>query len=200
MASTLRLITPPSTLPLSLADVQGHLRLTGVPYDVDVVTALIEAATAYVERITGRQLITAEYEYAFDEWPRERWLELPRAPLATVDEITYLDTAGTLQVWPTSEYRVSAPQHDRGRVSLASNRVWPTLDLVFDAVSVAYTAGYGDTAASVPAPLRTAIALLVGHWYEHREAVVVGTIASDLPMAVSALVTPFRARVEQVVM
>ena len=32
-----------------------------------------------------------------------------------------------------------------------------------------------------------AILLLVGHWYANREAVVIGTIASDIPLAVERL-------------
>ncbi|RTR01943.1 head-tail connector protein [Halomonas nitroreducens] len=40
--------------------------------------------------------------------------------------------------------------------------------------------------------LTTAMLLLVGHWYENRESVVLGTIASDLPMAVDALIGPYK--------
>lgn len=38
----------------------------------------------------------------------------------------------------------------------------------------------------------TAMLLLIGHWYESREAVVIGSISSELPMAVEALLTPYR--------
>ncbi|MBY5942774.1 head-tail connector protein [Halomonas sp. DP5N14-9] len=40
--------------------------------------------------------------------------------------------------------------------------------------------------------VRTAMLLLIGHWYENREAVVVGTITSEVPMAVEALIQPYR--------
>ena len=36
--------------------------------------------------------------------------------------------------------------------------------------------------------LKSAIKLLVGHWYEHREAVVIGDSAAPMPMAVEALI------------
>ncbi|MGS0465873.1 head-tail connector protein [Cobetia marina] len=36
--------------------------------------------------------------------------------------------------------------------------------------------------------ITTAMLLLIGHWYETREAVVIGTITSEVPMAVGALV------------
>jgi len=37
--------------------------------------------------------------------------------------------------------------------------------------------------------IRAAMLLLIAHWYENREAVVVGTITSELPMAVDALLS-----------
>lgn len=40
--------------------------------------------------------------------------------------------------------------------------------------------------------ITTAMLLLIGHWYEHREAVVVDASAQTLPMAVDALITPYR--------
>lgn len=49
-----------------------------------------------------------------------------------------------------------------------------------------------DHALVLDDDLTTAMLLLVGHWYENREAVALGTIATDLPMAVEALISPYR--------
>ena len=40
--------------------------------------------------------------------------------------------------------------------------------------------------------ITAAMLLLIGHWYTNRESVVVGTITSELPMAVEALISPYR--------
>ncbi|WP_193146545.1 head-tail connector protein [Serratia marcescens] len=40
--------------------------------------------------------------------------------------------------------------------------------------------------------VRTAMLLLVGHWYENREASVVGQSVSKLPMAVESILQPYR--------
>src|SRR5690554_3005952 len=40
--------------------------------------------------------------------------------------------------------------------------------------------------------LTTAMLLLISHWFENREAVVIGTITSELPMAVDALIKPYQ--------
>ena len=44
----------------------------------------------------------------------------------------------------------------------------------------------------VPEPLRLAIQMLVGHWYEHREAYSDGFALKEVPMAVNALLGPYR--------
>ena len=50
-----------------------------------------------------------------------------------------------------------------------------------------------DTSALVlDDDLTTAMLLLIGHWFENREAVVIGSITAELPMAVEALIGPYR--------
>ena len=58
-------------------------------------------------------------------------------------------------------------------------------------MSVTFKAGY----ASVPAPLVSAILLMVGDLYANRETAVTGTVAFALPMSttVQALIAPYRA-------
>jgi len=43
----------------------------------------------------------------------------------------------------------------------------------------------------VPADLVSALMLLVAHWDQNREPVVVGTITSALPMSVDSLLAPY---------
>lgn len=40
--------------------------------------------------------------------------------------------------------------------------------------------------------IRTAMLLLIGHWYANREAVNIGNITSEVPLAVEALLQPHR--------
>jgi uncharacterized phiE125 gp8 family phage protein len=58
-------------------------------------------------------------------------------------------------------------------------------------VTVRFVAGYGANPGDVPEPLRQAMLLLIGHYYENREAVAAGTL-TELPFAVASLVFPFR--------
>ena len=54
------------------------------------------------------------------------------------------------------------------------------------------TAGYGDEASDVPAPIRHAIKLLVAHWFEQREPVVLGSAPQEVPGTVAGLLLPYR--------
>ena len=56
--------------------------------------------------------------------------------------------------------------------------------------TVRYRAGYAEGA--VPAPIRHAILLMVGHLYENRMAVTAATSMGAMPMGVDALLSPYR--------
>jgi hypothetical protein len=68
----------------------------------------------------------------------------------------------------------------------------------FDAVQVTFTAGFPGTEAApqdftrIPAPLRTAMLMLIGHWNEHRETVVVGQIPAAVQFGFDELVNRYR--------
>jgi len=52
--------------------------------------------------------------------------------------------------------------------------------------------GVDTTTAPVPAPVEQAMLLLIGHWFENREAVNVGNIITSFPLGVDRLVAPYR--------
>ena len=49
-----------------------------------------------------------------------------------------------------------------------------------------------DSALVLDDDITTAMLLLIGHWYENRESVVIGSTTSELPMAVESLISPYR--------
>lgn len=71
---------------------------------------------------------------------------------------------------------------------------WPQTYTREDAVRVTWAAGYGPAATDVPAAIRQAMLLMIGHWFENREASVVGVSVTDLPMAVNSLLAPYSLR------
>ena len=191
---TLTLITPAAVLPVTLAEAKTHLRVVDAAEDT-IITTYLAAATQAVQDHTGRALTTETWRLSLDAWP-DADMVLPRAPLIAVTEIRYWTEAATPidAVLAASVYQVEAPSGSTappGRVTLAPNQAWPSAQPGrADAVRIIFTAGYGATAASVPAPLRAAVLLLTGDLYENREAG--GTKAITDNPAVERLLSSYR--------
>ena len=69
---------------------------------------------------------------------------------------------------------------------------WPAPKRIANGIEIAFTAGYGEAVADVPAPIRQAVLLLVAHWYEHREPIEIGAAHTRIPHMVSELLQPYR--------
>lgn len=180
----------PSVEPVSLAEAKLHLRYEGTD-DNDLITALIKAARRHAESFTRRQLITATWQLIMDGFPSGSLIEVPRPPLQSVTSITYTDADGDTQPVSADDYDVDT-KNQPGRIEPSYGNSWPSTRDEMNTVTVTYKAGYGDAATDVPEDIVAAVKLLVANWYEHREPVVVGTIAAELPLSVKNLLWPYR--------
>lgn len=179
----LTLVTPPAEEPLTLAELKVHLREDGTEQDA-LITSLIIAAREHVEGFLGRKLVTQTWDLTVDSFTGNS-IVIPYAPLQSITSVKYLDGAGVQQTLATTEYVVDTTQQP-GRIFLGYDKYWPTVQTRENAVVVRFVAGYG-LAVAVPESIKAAIKLLVGSWYENREAVNVGNIVNKVPMAVESL-------------
>lgn len=187
MLGPIELVTPPSSALLTTADAKKHCRI-----DIDVddayVDALVATATAYCQQaISGaRQFLPATYDLPVAGW----WsgsLQLPRPPLSAVSSVKYFDADGAEQTLSTSLYTVRKPWRQPGSITLSPSATLPTLDVDCEyPIMVRFVAGYAD-AAAVPATIRHAVRLVVGHLYENREATAAGQTLAELPIGVQSL-------------
>lgn len=192
MPLTLRRTADPAAEPILWAEAMLYLRLDSED-EKTTVEAFITAAREAVEEQTQLQLITATWELCLDAFPSDLCpIELPRPPLASISSIAYIDENGDSQTLAASDYQADLKSRP-GRLVPAVDEVWPDTQAdKLNAVTITYTAGYGAAGTAVPRPLRQAMLLLVSHWFENREAVISGTIASELPLAVKMLLAPYR--------
>lgn len=169
--------------------------------------ALIKAARQHVESYTSRALITQTWDWKGDNFRVMRDFAYPGAPmvvplppLISVTSITYLDTAGASQTWSSStgyqtDIPTGSPWLPAGRIMPKENQSYPsTQSSTFNTVTVRFVCGYG-AASAVPLPIKHAMLMLIGHWYEHREAVNIGNIVNLVtlvPIGVDDLLYPFR--------
>ena len=182
--------TGPAVEPLTVAEAKLHLRVD-ISDDDAYIGTLITAAREWVENYLDRTLITTQLILRAAEFPTEE-LELARPPMvasgtATAVVITYTLADTTTATLSTALYRVDRTSTP-GNVAPVINGTWPS-DVIEDAnaVAVTYWAGYGPTSASVPATIRHAMLMLIGHWYDRRSAVLTGTISKPLEFAVESL-------------
>jgi uncharacterized phiE125 gp8 family phage protein len=179
------LVTPPAAL-LSLEEAALHLRVDASE-EANLITGLIAAAVGWMDGwrgVLGRCIMPQTWAI------RTCALQSLRLPFPDVRSavVSYLDPAGDPQTVDAADYRVRTI-NGAGHLTFASDYSAP--DLLADRDdAVTISAEYGF--AEPPQPLKVAALMLVGHWYQHREAVVVGTITAEVPMAVNALIAPYR--------
>lgn len=185
-----RLVTPPTLKPLSVAALKTHLRIDGTDED-EYLAALIDVATQFVEERAWRALLTQTRELALDAWPSGGVIELPAAPLQSVTSLKYTTAGGVEETLGAGVYAVNTIA-EPGFVVLRNGQSWPSAALAETAaIRAQYVCGW-DAADKIPPNLVHAVRLAAGHFYENREMVVQGTIITQVPEGVNALIAPFR--------
>lgn len=173
-----------AAVPVSLVEAKAHLRVEHGSED-SLITRLISAASLHVENRIGRSLVERDITLKCDGFPRKE-IRLPRPPVRSITSVKYVDGAGFEITLDPSAY-VLLPSFVE--CFLGPTRPWPITSRSPRSVTVIYKAGYGADPADVPEDIRSAILLLVQHFYEHRSAVTEGS-AVVTPMAVEALLEP----------
>lgn len=193
--NTLKVITSATSEPLSLEEAKLHLKVE-TDADDSLISSLITAARETAEIFTGRALASQVLEYILDGFPVESdVIYLPRPPLEEVGSIKYKDYQGAETEWDPENYLVDSDSMP-ARITLAYGKYFPEYTpYPAAAVRIRYTAGYrsgGPDSLKIPEEIKQALKLLIGHFYENRESVVVGTVANKVPFSAEALLYPFR--------
>lgn len=209
---SLKIVAEPTVEPISLDEARTHLGLT--PYDDSdgshphdaMVQGFITAVRTWAEEWTGLSLAVKTYELALDEFPEVDEIELPMAPVIAIESVTHVvasetsdgETDYTTETMLENEYVLDGHQKPAWLLPAAGTS-WPTTASVINAVRVRYLAGYLTEANTdypealiLPGAIKSAMFLLLGDFYENRGNTIIGTISSELPMGVKALLRPYR--------
>lgn len=175
----------PASEPISLAEAKLHCRVDADVVDEDgLIADLVKAAREYCETTVFQAFALSSWRLSMDVFPP--WeLEVPLSPLVAVQSIQYRASEdGLLRTMDPTLYVVDTDARP-GRLTPIWAGYWPTLRVQTNAVQISFTAGVSPS--DVPARVRQAIRLLVGHWYENREAVSSGSVGAEVKLAVDAL-------------
>ncbi|MCH8196452.1 MAG: phage head-tail connector protein [Proteobacteria bacterium] len=189
----LNLITAPALEPLTLQECKDFLRVDDANDD-SVIEPMISAVREYAEAFTARALVTQTWDVFLDWFPRSAAIpiRLPMPPLQSVTSIKYIDPDGVEQTWTPALYTVDG-NVTRPRVVPAFNEVYPTTRQVINAVTIRMVVGYGSNPEQdVPREIKQGMLTHLGHLYEHRESVIVGTTATPVPFTTDNLLYPYR--------
>lgn len=178
---SLRLTTPPAMEPVTLNEMKLQCGLS--PFeDTDLLReqtlaeqlrSAVTAARSSLEEELGLAFITQSWTMALDRFPhagieylaRDRFdIVLPRPALQGLASFVYLDTGGIAQNMMLAGswgYQITgAGGNQPARIRPHAGFAWPPTQYgATDAVVIGFTCGFGDTAASVPMPIRNAIKL-----------------------------------------
>jgi uncharacterized phiE125 gp8 family phage protein len=185
------LTSGPAAEPVALAEAKAHLRVDAAAEDM-LIASLIVTSRLHVEAAASLALITQSWSYLLDRWPRSPSLRLPLRPVQSIDAVRLYDENDSPTPLDPATYRLDGAGLPP-RLVRRGALLWPRPGRTANGIEIAFTAGWGNAAADVPAPLRQAILLLVAHWYEHRSPLEPGAPAAPLPPMVSELITPYRA-------
>jgi uncharacterized phiE125 gp8 family phage protein len=164
-----------TNLPLTLTEAKAHLLVDYIDQDT-LITSLIKAVGTHTEGYLGRSLINKQYQWTMDSFPAACNLYFPKPPLVSVDSISYLASSdGASTSWGSTYYNVDSVSQP-ARLEPAYNEMWPgNVRAQNNAVTLKFTAGYGTYSSDVPEDIRTGMKLMIGHLFENRQNVVVGT-------------------------
>ena len=178
-----KLITAAAATPVTLTEAKAHLRIDASDTTEDTgITTIIKIATDYAEKRLGMALINQTWEQYLDEFPDEGSIELKYPPLSSITHVKYYDENDAEQTFASTNY-YAVTTNEPGILELKpTSSGWPTTYDRKNAVTIRYIAGYGAAETAVPELIRGAIKLLISHFFENREAVLVGASVSDIPM------------------
>lgn len=177
-----------SRLMVTINEAKSHLRIT---HDDDdgYITSIIQTATAMVEnftnRIWSRSSVVEVYTYS-DLHDNNLKLFMKKNPLLSVEKVEIYDGDLTNEIeaedYQTDLYVVPAYIQFNSTPTVGSDVLYP--------IQIEYKAGIA-TDETIPAPVKAAALLIIGHLYENRQDVVVGRTANEMPKNSEYLLYPY---------
>ncbi len=211
-------IVAPTAEPLTLDECRQHLRV--VAYEADdsdsdsygqhpddwwIMNVGQPAAREHVENFTGLSLTTRTLQIALDSFPSESVdgstaVDLPMGP---VQSIVYISTGEPTSDTDEADFYLDDASYVldlyRNPQQVKPVNSWTSVTAATNAIKLTYVAGYAiasdeaDTGRPLPAALRAALLLVLGHLYEHREDNIESALTS-IPLGAEALMRPLRVR------
>lgn len=179
------IVTEPTSEPITLTEAKLHLRVDNDVEDT-LISALIVAARLQVEFDTWRALMTQTRKLSLDNTEVKTFTGITGSPIQSVSHVKYFDIDVVQQTMSTGSYEVNKLNEP----TIIKLNTIPNMPDMMNAFEIQFVCGYAS-ADLVPQPLKLAMLLLIGHWYEHREEVTVGNM-KNIPSGYTSLISAYK--------
>jgi uncharacterized phiE125 gp8 family phage protein len=172
--------------PVTLAEAKAQCRMVEDNSEDTFLTSLLAPSRAYVERYTGYFYDSGNRTATFTRWGD--FLEIPRRPVTSITSVTYTNEDGNNATY--TGFLTTIGNY--------STRIYPAIDDDFPAladgglITVVYVAGALGSTSEEYLIGKRAMLLLIGHWFENREAAALGVTSTEVDFAVRSLLDELR--------
>ncbi|MFD1746546.1 head-tail connector protein [Rhizobium helianthi] len=186
---TYALIEPPQAEVLTLGQVKAHLRIDTSAED-DLLQQLIATAREHLERETGLCLLRQKLRLYLDRWPKDGVVQIIRGPVQAIDAATIYEADG-------KPVNVSLDDHlldGQARPARLWLRSPPLPGQAVNGIEIDFTAGFGESGAEVPDPLKRAMLMHIALMYAYRGVLAPEQQPGGVPEGYERLLAAYRMR------
>lgn len=184
---TYRVTDPPTSYPISISTARSYLKVTS-SIDDELIKLLIEQATDFAEKYTGRYFINRTIETFRDFFPSAGnsegyynfgnpsgynldnssiGFEIRRSPLSSIVSISYLSSGLTTVVDPSTYYNTL--ESDYSEILNIPGKSWPQdVDDRLQSITIKFICGFGSDEKNVPGWVKIGILQHIASLYENR--------------------------------
>tara|TARA_R110000824_G_scaffold80166_4_gene201823 strand:- start:2361 stop:2939 length:579 start_codon:yes stop_codon:yes gene_type:complete len=188
---SLKVETPAATEILTTAEVKLHLKVD-TSADDTLILNLIKAATQSAEIFTNRFFIETEVYMNCDQW--HEISPLYKSPVLEMVNVKYYDSASDSHTLLNGTNYILDNSAKPARLTKSVTGEFPGLSERKPAINIRYKVGFGETASDVPEGIKQAVLLTIGNWYENRQEIVIGRIATELPKSAQYLLEQYKVQ------
>lgn len=171
--------------PVSLTEAKAQCMMADDTSQDTFITGLIAPARAYVEKVSTYGLVAGSRVFYFTKWGD--FLEIYLRPITSLTSVAYVDEDGANQAYvplaPLGAYPF--------RIFPAANDEFPAIQ-DGSTITVTVAAGAIDSASQEYLIAKRAMLILIGHWFEFREAAAAGIVSNEIAFCVTELLNTLR--------
>lgn len=184
----LLVVTAPPDPLITLSEAKDHLEIDHTDRDT-YITSLVAAASSMLDGydgMVGKAIGDQRVTVSFREPSDVSHIDLAVYPVKSIVSVTYYDTSNVEQSLNVFDFKLVSDE-DYAYIEVNDNVTMPAAYDRADAYTFELQCGFSET----PEPIKQAVKLIVGHWFNNREAASERSIKA-IYFAIDAIVGKYK--------